>query len=434
MKKRLLVLIALSVLLTGCANVLNISKEDNSEGNIEEIGTKFTYENATCRVDGAKVEFSKLNRGNEITIIDEDDEFYYFDNNGLILAIEKVYVRTDNDEQFEEYTGYTYQNADLFSDYAFENYVTSFDKNDEVRVIDEVFGRLIVEYNGQIGYMRSSEVSDEFLKTYYYRPAPKVEEPVYTPSYSGGGGGGGSSSGGGGGGGDTPTPVNPDPPAPPAPSGYDDNFFEYADDVNVHLLGFEVTDNITEFVPNDSFEKVQGKVLLDGTVTYITLCNRNENVKVLEYDENTAKILIQGYAGTIEREYIRLENDEAYEEWLGYSYAGRVVFNDFNLEDVRTYLSKNDEVTVVDEIDGVYVVRLEDGTYGYMEVGDLSDTVIPTYHYVAPKVEEPVYTPSYDGGGGGGGSSSGGGGGGGDPTPPSPPSPPADSGFTNDYL
>lgn len=371
MKK--LIIISISLLLLAGCTVINNEEKPSEEQVVEEVNTKFEFTNAVCLRGKAKVEYSKLNRDDEITIIDEDDDFYYFDNSGLTLAIDKNYVRTENESAFEEYTGYCYSGAEVFSDFGLKNKIADLYKNDEIEVIDQVGKVLLVNYEGQLNYMYASDVSDSYIVT-YVKPKP-VE--TYT--------GGGVSTGGGGGGSYTP-------PVTPAPSGGSDEV-----EVPTSSLAFIVNENKTEYVPNESYASIQGKVLVDGTVTYITYCSRYEDVKVLDYDEDYATLLIHGFAGKIKREYLRLDGEEDYESWHGYAYSGAEVFYDYELTDEMDWFYKNDDVYVIDEIDGIYVVELPNGTYGYMSADDVSETKLSTY--VAPK---PVET--YTGGGGGGGS------------------------------
>lgn len=369
MKKILIFTISL-LLLTGCS-VINTEYKNTQEQIIEEVtGRKFEFSNAICLRDKAKVQFRELNRNDEITIIDEDDDFYYFDNNGLTLAIEKDYVRTQNDEPFEEYVGYTYSYSELFSDYGLKDLIHNFEKNDEVKVIDKVKKVLLVEYEGQFGYMYPSDVSDTYIVTRTYKPAQ-------TQTSGGGGGGGGYT---------PPAPVNPDPPA----SSGDAEEIETSD-----LLAFVRNDNQTEYVPNDSFESIQGKVLLDDTIAYITYCSRSEDVRVLDYDEESATLLISGFVGKIKKEYLRLEGEEEYEAWDGYAYGGAEIFYDYELTDEMDWFYKNDDIHVIDRIGDIYVVQLTDGSYGYMSVDDVSETYLPTYK------PAPAPTPAPSGGGGG---------------------------------
>ena len=395
--KRLLIITISLILLTGCS-IINTEETKTEAQIIEEIsGRKFEYSDAVCLRGRAKVQFIELNRNDEINIIDEDENFYYFDNNGLILAVEKEYVRTENDEPFEEYTGYAYSGAEVFSDYELNDKIADLYKNDEIKVIDKIGKVLLVNYEGEVRYMYQSDVSESYIVTYYR--APVVEEPVYTPSYSGGGGsssGGGSGSGGGGGG------TTPDP----TPSSGD------AQEISISDLAFVITEDKTEFVPNDSFVEIKGQILLDNTKAYITYFSRSEDVRVLNVDDEYAYVLISGFVGKIEREYLRLESDEEYDAWDGYAYSGAEVFYDFELTDEMDWFYKNDDVHVIDKVEDVYVVELKDGSFGYMSVDDVSETYLPTYR-PAPE-PEPVVTPSYSGGGGGGGSSPA-------PEPPAPP-------------
>ena len=387
MKKYIVILLVL--LLTGCSklNLSNNKNEINPNISVEEISNKFEYEDGKCRVGFIPVCYSSLNRNNEIDIVDEDDEFYYFDNNGLILAIDKERVRTELDDPFEEYVGYTVYGAEMYYDMDLENFARDFAKNDNVLVKDEFLGVLLVEYDGEEGYMLPNEVRDSLIPTYrYVAPDP-------TPTYSGGGGntsgGGGSSSGGDSGGGSSQQEGEQKP-------------IGTGGMIPTNPTAFICDENGTHYETNNSFNKIKGMVLANNSNTYITEFARNSNVKVLSYDDKNVEVLINGFIGKIERKYIKLAEDNDYTSWDGYAYSGTKVYYDFQLENKMTTLDKNDTVSVVDEIDDVYLVMLEDGTYGYVYFENISDTKIPTYHYVAP---DP--TPSYSGGGGS--SSSGGG-------------------------
>ena len=395
--KKILILLIISLLATGCST--SLVKDESQENHlVEEISRKFEYQNATCKIDGAKIKFSTMNRNDEITIVDEDDDFYYFDNNGLILAIEKDYVRTENETPFEEYTGYTYSYSELFSDYELKNLVHNFEKNDEVKVIDKVKKVLLVEYDGQFGYMYPSDVSDSYIVTRTYKPV-EVQ-----PS------GGGTSSGGGGGGGNNN-------PTPPPVQEENESFFDFGYiEKDFHLLAFTKEDDNTVYVPNNEYNKVVAKVLLDGTYNYITLFNYKEQVKVLNYDDNEATVLVHGYSGKIQKEYLRLEGEEEYEAWDGYAYSGAEVFYDYDLTNEMDWFYKNDDIHVIDRIGDVYVVQLTNGTYGYMSVDDVSETYLPTYK------PAPTPTPAPSGGGGGG------------YTPPSQPETPQSSEETGSYM
>ena len=381
--KRIIVLLSLMILvLTGCSNTQELITEPNKT--IEKITDKFNYETGKCLVSTVNVEYSSLNRGDEVTIVGEDDDIYFININNLILGVDKDNIRTSKEEPFEEYEGYTRAGVGLYSDIYLEDRIKSFSLNDRVKVIDKFKNILIIDNDGSIAYMDEDSVSKSKISEY--------KPPVVTPNPVPSSGGGGGSSSGGGGGGNTP----------PAPSS--------GDGEDIQLAYHSNNNGIVLLADNDTYS---GKVLIDNTITFITSLNRDDVVYILDEDEDNYFILIEGRVGKINKKYIRKDSEAAYESWTAYTEDGAHVYDNYNLDNSMKKFSINDNVKVIDEIDNVCVIELEDGQIGYMKKSKLSENKIKVY--VAPKVEEPV-APS-----GGGGSSSGGGGGGGNtPTPPAP--------------
>ena len=370
--KKLIIVLTLFMLCACTNEVKDIDSKDNNV--INELSPKFIYETGICLKDNTLVEYSSLNRNKQIHIVDEDDSYYYFDNNNLVLAIDKRYVRRSDEETFEEYIGYTRNGSKLYSDLNLSEDIKKFTLNNEVKVIDEFAGVLYVQYEDIFGYMSKSQVSSKKISTYVApKPSTQNNNNDTTPDYSGGGSSSGSDS-------TAPAPAEPTP-APSSGDG-EDITLSYYGDTRIVLL---------------SDSGIDGKVLADNIKTYITKLNRGDIVKVLDSDEEYCEILIDGRCGKIKKTYVRLDSEEAYEVWDGYAKSNIRIYNDSGL---IKRCKLNEILHIVDEIDGKYVVELEDGSFAYVDTDDVSKTENKVY--VAPKSstqDNSDITPDYSGGG-----------------------------------
>lgn len=100
-------------------------------------------------------------------------------------------------------------------------------------------------------------------------------------------------------------------------------------------------------------------------------------------------------SGLIEKRLLATETDKKFEEWKGYACYGAKLYSSYRLNGKPvSELNMNDEMTVLADLDGVYLVDFN-GTKGYVQSDMVSSTQIAYYYY---------------GGGGDGGSGDGGGG------------------------
>ena len=385
MKKYILIIFVFLLTLTGCDSSKDLVSEASQT--IEVLGEKFNYETGKSRIDGLLAEYIKFNRGDNVTITGEDDDYYYINDNHLILSIDKDYIRSDKDEPFKEYEGYTRSGSKLYSDLDLSEKIKTFSLNDKVKVIDKFKKILIIDNDGQIAYMSQDQVSEKKIVVYV---APPVEEtPVYTPKKkkSSSGGGGGSSGGGGGGGGGSSS----------------------SDGEDIHLAYHDTQSNIVLLAEKDAYE---GMILVDNTSANITSYKRDDVVYITGEKDDLYEILIEGRSAFVPKKFVIKDGEEEYETWDAYTRGGASAYSEYNQEKSIKTFKTNDKVKVIDEIDNICIIQLEDGQIGYMSKSKLSKDKIVVY--VAPPVEEtPVYKPKKKKSSGGGGGSSGGGGGGG---------------------
>lgn len=378
MKKNIILICLLILVLSGCSNSNKLQTEANKT--IQKIVNKFNYETGKCLATGVNIEYSSLNRGDEVTIVGEDEKFYFIDVNNLILGVKKDYIRTSKEEEFEEYEGYTRSGAGLYSDIDLDDKIKTFSLNDNVKVIDKFKDILIIDNDESIAYMDENSVSDSKIRIY----RPPVVTPDSVPSYDGSSSGGGSSSSGGG------------EEAPPQSTS--------GDGEDIQLAYHPGKNSVLLLTANDVY---CGKVLIDNTITFITSLNRNDTVYILDEEEGIYSILIEGRIGKVDKKYIRKDSEVDYEAWTAYTRNGTHLYDDCNLDNSIMSFSVNDTVKVIEEIDSIYVVELENGQIGYMNKSNLSEDKIKIY--IAPRVEEPIVPSGGDSSSGGGSSSSGGG-------------------------
>ena len=375
-KKIVILLLLLLLLLCSCTGKDKFV-EDKS---INKLTKKFSYTNGVCLRDNAMIKFSSFNRGDNVTIIDEDDDYYFVKKGSLTLKIKKDFIRTELDEPFVGYHAYTRGGSYLYSDVNGSDAIDTFSLNDEIEVIDEFGGMLYIEANGIRGYMYPSQISKTFIPVYI---APK---PQYEESYDTGG-----SAGGGGGGESSPSPA-PSPTPIPQQSGD-------GEDISIYIIPKYKTYCMAYS------NELAGTILMDNTESYLSTVNRNENVYILSETEEEYIVLINGYQGKINKKYVRKENEEAYKKFEGYTLSGASLYSDYEMNNIILIFGINETVTIIDEVDDVYVIELDDGSIGYMKKSNISKDRI----YIAPRVETPVEEPIYDtpsDGGGGGGESS----------------------------
>lgn len=365
MKKFLIFLIVLL-----CLSCVNLLAEENVpeleyEKTMSELSDKFTYRTAYILRNDVLAEYKPLNRGEEILILDQDDSFYYIEWNYLNLAIDKNRVRTENEEQFVGYEGYTRDGSGAYSDLDLEEKINTFKLNDKVKVIDSFLGVLLVEYeNGKTGYMSPSSVSKTEYSAQTYSQTPSVETDTGSDYYY-------HSNDDDDDGGTDPAPAPAPAPAPdpgPQPSSGDgeDISLAYFDD------GYE-----TVFINDSGF--VKAKVLIDNTITYIARFQRGDIVKVLGEEGDFAILLINGRKGKVEKKYIRYDSEKQYESWNGYAISSSCIYKDFDMNEILKLNSANDSIKVIDEVDGMYVVELSDGSIGYMKKSSVSKEEVSTY-------------------------------------------------------
>lgn len=131
-------------------------------------------------------------------------------------------------------------------------------------------------------------------------------------------------------------------------------------------------------------------------------------------DENLCTVIVNEQEVTMPEKLLRLEDEPAYEAWMGYALEGAVLYSDYELTSAAEELEVNEELNVVDFVGSVLVVETDSGVF-YLD-GALVSTEpveVPEDEPSEEPSDEPAsidsgyVAPSYSGGGSAGGSGSG---------------------------
>lgn len=438
MKKRtiaiIMILAMVLTLFTGCAKTapdpeptepIEIIDYEKVEVTVEPIMPTPIPEPETitgiCLANDLKVRYEVLNRGDKVSIVGEDGDFYLieygedFRGDPATLLVEKKYIRSD-EANVEARTVYCVGNAPVYSSAVCgeDQLLLNAIENAEVTVIDEMNGIVYIEWtetteeNGTVtrhGYMLSSDVSDTYITA---------------PVWYGGGGGGGNGGGGGGGGSD---------------AGYDGGDIAAGDLLGARIPGGgmcgptvflaplkhttvrRVMTDVEKAEPAAD-EVTEGVCFSDEVPVYAGVLNYGDEVKVIAEREDTSaphmmftygvdengsltyeeipvyevRVLLNGCICDVLECVFRMPEDEPFEAWDGYIQNDVSGYSNYDLSDDGIDLPVNSLVTVEDEILGVLIIKDGDNVYY------VTPDCIKTEEYVAP-----VNYGWYGGGGGGGG-------------------------------
>ena len=145
-----------------------------------------------------------------------------------------------------------------------------------------------------------------------------------------------------------------------------------------------------------------GTIQADGIPLVLTLLDRGDSVEVLRWtDETHAWVKAGEQEGTVEKQLLRMANEEAYSQWNGYAMYSAVLYLNYRLTGEGEALPLNTKLQVLEELDECYMVAREE------TLGFVAKKAVSRY---------PAGTGGSSGGedsgsSGGGGSASGGGGG-----------------------
>ena len=305
--------------------------------------TEPEWEPGTIRAGYGEAVYRTFEAGTQLKVIGQFKNYYVVEQEDVDLLIHKEMLRMEGEAPFESWNGYSKSGTEVFDNpYMRGESVATLDKNTQVTILESNGGWAYIEWNGGKGYVDASMLS-------------KWRISGGSPSSDNGG----SGNTGGGNNDGTDVPIG-------SLTSAEESF-----QPKVHLLGVYYGPEMEK-----DFESGMATVLADKTEGYICLLVRGDEVKVTSYDDNTVTIWLgeEQYA-EIPRFLVRLEGDTAYESWTGYSRWNGIIYEDYQMDTEKVTLSTNKHVTVLDEVNGCYVVEYE-GHIGYMRPDKVSNALI----------------------------------------------------------
>lgn len=352
MKRIIMLLLCLSLLLVGCGQ--KVPEPTNEATKAPETTPATTQKpteepttapaeieppvpeilSGTALVDRSYVILKTLNRDEAVEVVGEYDEIFYIvkTEQGYGL-MEKCLVRMDGAESYEPWTGYAVYNAKLYNNYhLLLGEEQKLNMNTQVQVLENLGTCLVVQYEENIFYMVSAEVSK-----YYIQPST--------------GGGGGGNTGG-------------------------------ADGGDIVLGNWGGVLGLSTFVPQEGEVTGAGTVLVNGAEVILGWFDRNDTVAIVneegfvEAKEGWYVVYHEGLYGYVRQILIRQDGEEVYAEWDGFAQYQAPLYDNYYLTgEPVSKLTANASVHILADLGNCYLVTNGENI-GYMAKETVSQSFI----------------------------------------------------------
>ena len=284
-----------------------------------------------------------VDRGTEVDIIGEDEEYYIVLYEDTELYVEKRFIRDVNAESPKERTAYAGYGAQLFvGPYLTGEPLEKPAFNTALTILDEFGGLMIVKTKKSEGYIDAAFVS-----------------PVRVPWSDGANNSGDSGQKSGG------------------------SAYTGGTDGGDITLGNRRTETAVPILLSARYEPksadklpARGVILADGTELYLGIVYPGDELMILSAEGKTAEIYTPRGTGTLPRWAVLLGDEEPYDAWNGYASYGAKLFGSWRLTGANNDIRLNTRLTVILETDNGYFVQLSDGRYGYVDRAAVSRTMI----------------------------------------------------------
>lgn len=300
--------------------------QPSTQAPTEPAPTEPASEPGTVRATYGELVYKIFPQGSEVTVVGEFLDYYVITGEDADLLVEKRFVRLATEEAFTEKPGYAKSKAPVYDNpYLTGEPIKTLTGNFKVTVSEGKDGWLYITWEDGSGYVAADQIRDR-------------------PASGGGGGGAGDGS-------DVPM-----------------GSLSYREP-GIGLLG---TYSGPEFV---ALEQTKAVTLIPETRGYLALLSRDDTVKVVTAGDEVCDIYYNGFMVTAPRWMIRMEGDEAYESWTGYTRYGSLFYSEYQMRNQIQQCRTNTQVTVIDELPTCYVVEI-DGVVGYMQIDQVSKSRI----------------------------------------------------------
>lgn len=155
-----------------------------------------------------------------------------------------------------------------------------------------------------------------------------------------------------------------------------ENVLGYMSPNDIYRDGGAISLNEMESTPSlDGFQikGVSGNVLVDDAKLCCAYLERNDSVEIINYDEESCIVDIDGSRASISRDYIQMDSDAEYKIRTAYAKNGAVVYEDSCFY-VHLFqgLEENTEVRILNGLGNCYLVEVGN-MIGYMKLQDVRE-------------------------------------------------------------
>lgn len=275
---------------------------------------------AAVLVDNVPAVLCLLSRGDTVELVESRDSYYIVKVDAGYGLMDKSILRETNILAPDPWVITTLANAKLYTSYQLSGSPAEVLPRGTQLIASEKLGKVyMVQYNGGTYFLSMSDINFEAASS-----AP-----------AGGGTGSSGETGSGSSGSD----------------GGDIVIGAYVSGGHVETLGYTVKQ---EGTPGERM-----RVLVDNAPVLLALLDRVDKVSVLSADDETAIIYLKGMTASVERRLLRLQGEEEYAPWLGYTKGNTEFFDSWLLcGEAKELLALNTEVIVLLDLgDCCYVSR-----------------------------------------------------------------------------
>ena len=294
--------------------------------------TEPAWEPGVIRAGYGEAAYRTFDIGTQLKVVGKFRSYYVVEQEDENLLVNMDLLRLESDPVFESWTGYSKFGTEVFDNPYFRGEpIATLNQNTPVTVLESSGNWACIEWAEGTGYVSADKLSEWQISS-----------------------GGGPSDG-------TDVPIGSLTSA------------EHSFKPQVHLLG-------AYYGPETEkpFEAISATVLANHTEGYICILVRGDTVRVTACDEETATIWLgDDIYAQIPRWLLKLEGEETYEAWTGYSRWNGIVYEEHQMRTELFALSTNKQVTVLDELENCYIVEYE-GRIGYMSPDKVSASRITT--------------------------------------------------------
>lgn len=268
-----------------------------------------------------------LERGTQGEIIGEQENYYLFRTEEYCGYVEKRLLRTEDETPFEPYKLHLRQGVEVYPDYhLYGPKLMTVETPADYHVVAQLDDCFEIDADGTVGFVDVNATA--------------------TNHYGGGSGGGRENDG-------------QDIPVRAGGSG----------SAVLTPLSCVVAPKT-----GNSIGKAETKV--DGTELITVLYELGEELAVIGETDGVCTVYFDEAELTMPGRFIRMEGEAPYESWKGYAVGGTKLYESIYMRGDYTKLFANTELTVLDEFDTCYLVKVnKTGELGYVELDCVSENM-----------------------------------------------------------